>query len=702
MKPWRRSGRVVLLLALAVWAASPRADEGMWTFDNPPRAQWKERYGFEPTEAWLDHLRLSSVRLNDGGSASFVSADGLIVTNQHVAVGQLQKLSTADRDLVRDGYYARSRAEELRCPDLEANVLVSYENVTGRVQSAARAADGDVESANARRAAIAAIERESLAATGLRSDVVTLYNGGEYWLYRYKRYTDLRLVFAPEEQIAYFGGDYDNFTFPRHDLDVAFLRAYENGRPAEIEHYLRWAARGPSQGEFVLLSGHPGSTDRLLTLAQLHYQRDVGNPLQRKSWSSRRDTLAAYGTRSAEAARRALGAIRSFENALKRLVGQQQGLENPHVLRAKEEEERALRAAVAADPERQRAYGDAWERIEAAYRDLRQRAPQLTFSTLNVSRLGGYATTLVRYAEEVGRPDEVRLDEFRESRLQSLRFALSSPAEVYPDFEEAVLAGWLEEARRTLGERDPFVAAALGGRSPSDVARSMVGATALSDPSARMALFDGGPDAIRGSRDPMIELARRVDPVLRELRAWQDERVRSVETAAGARIAAARFAVYGKSVYPDATFTLRLGFGRVLGYEEGTTLVPWKTTFFGLYDRSESLGGTPPFDLPQRWKAGRDRLDLSTPLNFAYTVDTIGGHSGSPIVNRNAELVGINFDSNQQRLPSRYLYIDEAEGSRAIAVHSEAIVEALTKLYEAGPLVTELMRPARASTATPR
>jgi hypothetical protein len=579
----------------------------------------------------------------------------------------------------------------LKCPDLEANVLVSYEDVTARVQSAVRPGTGDADAAAARRAAIATIEKESSDKTGLRSDVVTLYSGGEYWLYRYKRYTDIRLVFAPEEQIAYYGGDYDNFTFPRHDLDIAFLRAYENGQPARTEHFLRWSTAGPSDGEFVVLSGHPGSTDRLLTMTQIRYQRDVGNPLQKKVWESRRNALVAYGKSGPEAARRAAGTIRSLENSLKRLVGQQQGLENPRIVAAKEEEERALRARVAANPDWQRAYASAWDRIDALYREVPQRAPRVAFSTLGVSRLAGYASTLVRYAEEIGKPNEKRLEEFRDSRLQAMRFALLSTAPIYPDLEEAVLARWLDDAQRELGSADPFVKAALEGQPPATVARAVVQGTKLADVAERKALLDGGPDAIRRSSDPLIVLARRTEPVMRELRDWQDQRLRSAETSAGQQIAAARFAAYGKTVYPDATFTLRLGYGRVLGYEEDTTRVPWKTTIYGLYDRAESFGEKPPYDLPQRWKTGRTALNLATPLNFVYTVDTIGGNSGSPIVNRNGELVGLNFDSNQQKLPNRYLYVDEAEGSRAVAVHVAAIVEALARLYRAQNLVSEIL-----------
>ncbi len=686
-----------LLLALAAFAAvtaGSSADEGMWTFDNPPREPLRARYGFEPGQAWLDHLQLSSVRLT-GGSASFVSPDGLVLTNQHIAADQLQKLSTAERNLVRDGFYAPTRAEELRTPDLTALVLTSYEDVTERVIAAVPSGAGDAQAAAARRAAIAAIEKESLAATGLRSEVVTLYSGGEYWLYRYKQYTDVRLVFAPEEQIAYFGGDWDNFTFPRFVLDVAFLRVYENGQPARTDHYLRWSQAGASDGELVVLAGHPGSTDRLLTLTQIRYQQEVGNRLQRLVWESRRDALKAFAARGPEQARVTAGTIRSLENALKRLTGQEQGLEDPRVLARKAAEEQALRSAVAGNPEWRRAYSDAWDRIDAVYRELPTMAPRLAFSTIGVSRLGGYAAGLVRYAEEIGKPDAQRLDEFREARIEALRLNLLSPAPAPLDLEEAVLAAWFAPARETLGPDDPFVKAALDGRTPADAARAAVQGTGLADAEARRALVDGNPDAIRRSSDPLLALARRVDPALRDLRDWQDTRLRSVETSAGQQIAAARFSVYGKSVYPDATFTLRLGFGRATGYEEDTTLVPWTTTFYGLYDRFESFGGTPPYDLPDRWRSGRDGLALATPLNFVYTGDTIGGNSGSPLVNRAGELVGVNFDSNQQKLPNRYLHIQEEEGGRAIAVHGAAILEALDALYGADALLAEIDRARR-------
>jgi len=686
--------RISIFVFVLVMVVSPLplfADEGMWTFDNPPRKHWKERYSFEPSDAWLEHVRLASIRLNEGGSGSFVSPKGLLMTNQHVASGQLQKLSTSERNYRRDGFYAATPAEELKCPDLEINVMVSYEDVTARVQGAAKAGTSDKDANDARRVQIAAIEKDATDKTGLRSEVVALYRGGEYWLYRFKKYTDIRLVFAPEEQIAFFGGDYDNFTYPRYCLDITFLRVYENGQPLKTQSYLKWSAQGPAVGEFVLAIGIPGSTNRLLTLAQVQYQRDVGNPLQMQVWNSRRDALLRYGATGPEPVRRALNTVRSLSNSIKRLVGQQDGLNNQRMMAKKEQDEKALRAAVSSRPEFQRAYGSAWEEIAKAYRELPTYAKRTAFSTIAYTRLGQISSTLVRYAEEAGKPNEARYEEFRDSKLESLKFNLSSPAPIYADMEEAILAAWLADAQQTLGADDPFVRAALKGATPAALAKSVVSGTKLSDVSVRKALFEGGADAIKKSDDPLIVLARRVEPIIRELRAWNEEKIQSVETAAGQKIAAARFAVLGRNVYPDATSSLRISYGRVLGYEEDTTLVPHKTTFNGIYERAASFDEKPPFDLPQRWRDGKSKLDLVTPMNFVYTADTIGGNSGSPVINRNAEVVGLNFDSNIQKLPNRYWYVDEAEGGRALAVHSAAIIEALRKLYGAEELVLEIL-----------
>jgi peptidase S46-like protein len=682
---------IAMLAALAIEPLSLYADDGMWTFDNPPRKQWKERYNFEPTDAWLERLRLASVRLNDGGSGSFVSPDGLMVTNQHVASGQLQKVSTKEKDYTREGFYARTNDEELKCPDLECNVLLSYEDVTARVQSAVKPGASDKEASEQRKGATAAIEKEAIGKTGLKCEVISLYSGGEHWLYRFKKYTDIRLVFAVEEQIAFFGGDYDNFTYPRYDLDVAFFRAYEDGKPAKTPHFFKWSAAGPADGELVILPGNPGSTARLLTLAQIQYQRDVGNPLQKQVWASRRDALARYAERGPEQARQAGSAIRSLNNSLKRLVGQQEGLMNPRMMAKKEAEEKALRDAVAQKADIQKAYGDAWEQIDSVYRALPSMAARIAFSNLTPSRLGTIASQIVRYAEEIQKPNDKRYDEFRDSKLESFTFALMSPAPIYPEMEEAVLSAWLEEGLKTLGPNDAFVRAALAGSTPSAAAKQAVSGTNLGNVAFRYSLRLGGADAIAKADDPMIVLARRIEPIIRELRVWNELTILNVDASAGEKLAKARFAVYGRNLPPDANFNLRISYGRVLGYEEDTTLVPYKTTFFGLYDRARSFDEKPPYDLPKRYREGKDKVDLATPLNFVYTADTIGGNSGSPVINRNGELVGLNFDSNIQKLPNRYWYVEEAEGGRAVGVHSASIIEAIKKLYGADKLVREIL-----------
>ncbi|HEY0082801.1 MAG TPA: S46 family peptidase, partial [Pyrinomonadaceae bacterium] len=419
--------------------------------------------------------------------------------------------------------------------------------------------------------------------------------------------------------------------------------------------------------------------------------RDLGNPLQMQVWSSRRAALNRYSALGAEQARRAGSGRRSLENSIKRLESQQAGLLNARLYGKKEAEEKALRAAIAARPEWQQAYGPAWDQVATAYTALPKYAKRIAFSSIAApSRLGALASTLVRYAEEIRKPNDRRFDEFRDARLEALKVNLFSPAPIYPDMEEAALAAWLEEAQKTLGNEDPFIRAALSGATPAEVARQVITGTKLADVAVRKSLFEGGAEAIAKSDDPLIALARRIEPVYRELRAWNEENILSVDASAGQRIAKARFAVYGKTVSPDATFTLRLSYGRALGYNEDTTLVPFRTTFYGLYDRAEGFGEKPPYDLPARYREGRAKLDLSTPFNFVYTADTIGGNSGSPVINRNAEVVGLNFDSNIQKLPNRYVYVDEEEGGRAVAVHSMAIIEALRKLYGAEKLAEEI------------
>ncbi|MBK9529759.1 MAG: S46 family peptidase [Acidobacteria bacterium] len=682
---------LAFLLSINILATFTFADEGMWTFDNPPLKQWKERYNFEPSKEWLDNVRLASPKVNNS-SAGFVSPNGLIATNHHVAAGYIERVSSKERDLLKNGFYARTQAEELKIPDASASVLMSFDNITERVHNAAKAGKTDAEMAAKRSAEMSAIEKECTASSaGLRCEIVSFYSGGEYWLYKNKVYRDVRLVMAPEEQAAFFGGDYDNFVYPRHDLDFTFLRAYENDKPAATPNYFKWSAKGAADGEFILVSGYPGSTARLLTVAQLTYQRDIGNPLQKKVWELRRKALENYAKKGDEQLRQANSGMRGFANSLKRLEGQQDGLLNPRNFARKVAEEKDLRDKLAAKPDLDKQYAPAWKSIGDAYAKLPAMANRLAFSNISASRLATFAQQIVTHSIEVAKPDNTRYPEFRDSRLDAFKASLASPAPIYLDMEEAALTSWLEEGLKVLGVNDPFIKAAIGDAEPSEVARRAVRETILKDPAARRALLDGGAVAIAASTDPMVTLARRVEPIVRELRAWNEANITNVETANGTKIAQARFAVYGKTMPPDANSTLRIEYGKVLGYDEDTTLIPYKTTFFGLYDRWLSFNGKSPFDLPKSLVDRRDKIDLSTPLNFVYSADTIGGNSGSPVINRKGELVGLNFDSNNQKLSNRYWYIEENEGSRAVGVHSAGIIEALRKVYDADGLVKELM-----------
>lgn len=692
----------LIVAVLLLFTPAMFADEGMWTFDNPPLRFWREKYGFEPTTDWLDHIRLSTVRLNDGNpggaTGSLVGPDGLLLTNQHVGAGQVGKLSQPNRDFVKDGFYARTRAEELRCPDMVATVLVKYENVTELVRRAVTPGANPAIAAEQRRQAILALEKEQREKTGLACEVVSLYNGGEYWLYYYKRYSDVRLVFVPEEQIAYFGGDYDNFTFPRYSLDITFLRIYENGQPLRPAHFLKWATQDVNESELVFVPGFPGSSARLSTVTQLLYQRDTANPTQIHLLQTRLEAVHKYAARGDEQRRQVAYVERLLSNALKRFNGQQAGLRSQAVFKKKIAEEQALRKAVHDRQDLQELFGNPWEEIRGAYRHMPINGKRLAYSNLTLSRVGTMASLLVRYAEESVKPDTSRYEEFRESRLQNLRFSLLSPAPIYLEMEEALLAAWFADAQQMLGSKDPFVSALLNGQTPAAAAKLAIGGTQLHKAEFRRQLLEGGPEAIAKANDPLLALARRIEPVIRQLRVWNENTVINVEASAGERIANARFAVYGKNAYPDANFNLRIAYGTVAGYDEGTVRVPYKTTFFGLFERAFAFGQKHPYGLPQRWLAGQPRLDLKTPLNFVYNADTIGGNSGSPVINRQGEIVGINFDGNMQKLVNRWLYVDEGSyadaagnnGSRAVGVHTAAIIEALQKLYDAGDLVKEI------------
>lgn len=681
-----------LLLSLTAYVLmnttpSP-AEEGMWTFDNLPLQRLQGRYGFTPTEAWLDHVRLASVRFEDGGSGSFVSAGGLVLTNHHVALGQLQKVSNSAMDYVKSGFYARTAAEELKCPDLELNVLVSMENVTARIQRAVKAGMSEEEGLKARKAEIAKVEKDSTDSTGLRSEVVTLYQGGEYWLYRYKKYTDVRLVFAPEQQIAFFGGDNDNFTYPRYDLDMALFRVYENNQPVHPKEYLKWNRAGAGAGELVFVSGNPGSTSRQQTMAEIEMERDHVLPLVLKIYSRRLEVAQRYAAQGPEQNRQAGRQIFGLMNSLKAFRGMYQGLLDKDLIAKKQKEETDFRRLVASRPEWQKEYGSAWDAIAQAEKNYLGMVKTRRFYSPRWSRLMDMALTIVQYVSEIKKADGVRLEGYHDSQLESLKFRLFSSAPVYPQLEEALLEGNLEMALEELGPEDPFIRSVLNGRSPSEVAKDAVEGSKLADPAFRKALAEGGEAAVQAARDPLIALARRIDPFDRQMIKRYEAEVESIEVPAGEKIGKARFAVYGKSEYPDATFTLRLSYGTVKGYPMNGTEAPPHTTFYGLYDRAYSFHLNPPYDLPPRYQERKQQFDLSTPLNFVSTCDIIGGNSGSPVINRNGELVGLIFDGNIESLVGDYVYSDAR--SRAVAVHSGAMIEALRKLYDAAPLADEL------------
>jgi hypothetical protein len=687
--------RLLILAGLMILSAqsSVRADEGMWTFDNLPLRQFKERFGFEPAPEWIAKVRSAAVRFNSGGSGSFVSPDGLVMTNHHIAANTLQKISSPKKDYYKDGFLARTRIEEVKSPDLELNVLIDISDVTDRVNLGVDKTMDDAAAAKARRQATAKIEKESFERTGLRSDVVTLYRGGRYHLYTYKKYTDVRLVFAPENIIAFFGGDPDNFEFPRFDLDVAFFRAYEDGKPARPAHYLEWGELGAKEGDLVFVAGNPGSTSRLNTVAHLEYLRDVALPLSLELLEERDEFLQEYGRRGPESRRQAKEVLYSVQNSRKALTGRLVGLREPALIQSKAVLERALRDQIAADPSRAAAYGPAWDKIAHSFDAARRINRPFRFLEGGAafdSELFKFARTIVRLVEEDTKPNADRLREYGEAGRASLEHALYSPAPIYLEFEQATLGRSLEFWRRTMGESGPTVVRVLAGRTPDKAAEELVRGSKLKDVAFRKDLVQGGKAVVASSQDPMIGLARDVDAEARALRKIMEDEVDGVQTAQYAKIAGALFDDQGTSTYPDATFTLRLAFGVVKGFESDGSLVPAHTTIGGAFSHAEAHGNADPYELPRTWHEARDsgRLNLHTPLNLVTTADTIGGNSGSPLIDRTGAVVGLNFDRNRYGLARDFGYDDRL--GRNICVDVRGITEALASVYRADALLREL------------
>jgi hypothetical protein len=681
---------------MSLQVSSLLADEGMWLFSNPPRKLLKEQYNFEPSEEWLKNVQQAAVRFNSGGSGAFVSPEGLVITNHHVGADALQKLSTPDRDLVAKGFLAKTRDDELKCVDLELNVLVSTEDVTKRVNAAVKSDMGTADAEKARRGAMNTIEKESLDATGLRSDVITLYHGGEYHLYRYKKYTDVRLVFAPEQTIAFFGGDPDNFEYPRYDLDICFFHIYEDGKPVKVEHYLPWSKAGAGDDELVFVAGNPGRTDRLDTVRHLEFLRDRNYPSSLRTIFRREVMLTSYSQRSLENARRAKDELFGYQNSRKARLGGLAGLQDPTIMERKQKDEKTLREAVSKNSDLKGDAGawddvskaiDQWEKIYVDW-------ALLEMGNAYNSELFEIARTLVRMADEDKKDNTDRLREYRQSNRESMEQQLFSEAPIYDDLETVKLADSLSMFMEQAGAENEWVRKTLQGKSPQARADELVRGTRLKDVAVRKELAAGGRTAIDGSNDPMILLARLVDPPARDVRKTYEEKVDEPMKQAYAKIAKAVFAVKGTDTYPDATFTLRLAFGQVKGYkQDGKAIPPW-TTIGGAFQHADNHGSKPPFELPSSWLQPPRQLNMDTPFNFISTADIIGGNSGSPVINRDGEYVGIIFDGNIQSLVLDFTYSDDR--ARAVSVHSAAILEALRKVYQADSLADEIERGQRA------
>ncbi len=644
----------------------------MWTFDAPPLEYWKKTYNFSPDKAWLDRVRNASLRL-PGCSGSFVSPMGLMMTNHHCVRDCIFESSKPGADAIADGFIARRREDEAKCAGMFVDQLESIENVTERVRGAISGTDPAQQAAQ-RTAITTTIQTECNQRTGLTCQVVSLYAGGMYSLYAYKRYDDVRLVWAPEEIVAYFGGDPDNFTYPRYDLDAAFLRVYSNDRPHVPKEYLRWSKTGVAENDLVMMVGNPGSTGRLNTMAQMEYLRDVTYPATLATYDRTLGIIAQIAKQDAERGRQLMGVQLNVENSQKATLGYRSGLVDSVYMGKKRAFEQEFRARIAANPRWSAQYGGTYDAIAAAQRELGTIAVQARYHGFGPA-VGGGGSRLLNLAGQIVRmTEQTKPALLREQPIDSM-------------FERMTLTAYLRAAQAELPAADPVIRAALAGRTPEQAAVALITGSRIADLAARRTLVEGGAAAIAASTDPLIVLARQLDTLNRAVQARVAGQ-NAIITANTSLLGRALFETYGTELPPDATFTLRISDGVVKGYPMNGTLAPYKTTYMGMYARSADFDGKPPFDLPKRWTERMNRLDLTTPYNFVSTNDNIGGNSGSPLINRAGEVVGLGFDGNIENVANRFLF--STERSRSVSVHSAALIEALRKMFDAGVLADEI------------
>jgi hypothetical protein len=674
-----------LVASTVLLSSSALADEGMWTFDNFPIAAVNAKYGTHIDQAWLDHVRGASARLSTGCSSSVVTATGVLLTNNHCVAGCTQDLSTKANDYYTHGYIAHGRQEERKCAGMQAEILAAISDVTPQMQAAGRGLAGEAL-VKARTAAVSNIEKQGCGDDPrFRCQVVDLYHGGQYKLYKYRKYSDVRLVFAPGVQTAFFGGDPDNFNFPRYDLDSAFVRLYENGAPVATPDHLKWNGSAPRAGEPVFVSGNPGGTDRQLTVAQLETQRDLQIPMTLVQMSELRGRLLRFSEESPENKRIAQDLLFGLENSYKVYFGRLFALNSGDLLAQKQAQEAALQARVPQlnlGPD----FGNPWATIGNAQKDLA--ALYLPYRLVEGGPMGSdlfsYARALVRAAAERQKPSAERLPGYSDTQLPLLEKQVLDVVPVYPKLEQQLLEFWLSKSREYLTADNPYTHLLLGRDSPEDLSARLA-QSRLGDAAVRKQYWDGGWAAIEASKDPMIQYVLRIDPEARKLRTEYDNRVNGPISAASEKIAKARFAAFGDTIYPDATFTLRLSYGKIEGWTHNGTVVPPFTYFKGLYERAT---GKPPFELDPRWVAARTSLNPDTVFDISSSNDIIGGNSGSPLINANGEVIGAIFDGNIYSLGGDYGY--DPTLNRAVSVSTAAVSEALRKVYHADALADEL------------